>query len=110
MTTHIATIGTASDVVAGDNCDLTIYHAKAEISACLGSEETYEYVAVGDAFYAIELTVALTDEDRDSKAMAEADDLLTAQGYTRVSDWAQSHDALYAEVDAPDAEDPWGWV
>jgi len=105
MTTHIATIGTATDVVLGDTCDLTVYRAKTEISAYLGSdEETTEYVADGDATFTSDLTVLLDDEDRDVKAMAEADDILTARGYTRTSDWGFGGNAMYAEVEAADED------
>lgn len=93
-TTHIATIGTAADVVAADNYDLTIYRAKAEYVG----EDDVEFVADGDSVRDSDLTVPLSGDVEE--AIAEADQLLDKQGFVRLSPWAEGDNALYAQVEA----------
>lgn len=93
-TTHIATIGTAADVVEGNNYDLTIYRAKAEEVR----EDVIEHVADGDSVHATDLTVPLSGDVE--TAIEEADALLERLGYTRLSDWEVSDNALYADIEA----------
>ncbi|BCY10968.1 hypothetical protein [Actinoplanes sp. L3-i22] len=98
-TTHIATIGTAPDVVAGDHCDLRIFPAGTEIAGNLDGDETTDvYIISGDQMYVTDLSVEIGGDDE--QAMAEADQILETRGMTRVGPWEPSDNALYAEVEA----------
>jgi hypothetical protein len=101
-TTHIATIGTAADVVTGDHCDLTLYRAKAEVIGYDGDDDRTEWIADGDGVYDTDLTIRIGDDHE--QAMAEADAILEKRGMTRVGNWVDGGVAWYAEVEASTEE------
>jgi hypothetical protein len=101
MAYHFACIATENSVVAGDVCDLSIgtatisgYRPDAE------GTETAEYAMSDNIIFNTDLTVSVHDDDRDQKAIDEANALLAEQGWTRLTEWDYAGDgALYAEVE-----------
>lgn len=101
--TYTAAIGTASDVVSGDYCDVVVVENE---STTVGYRED----ADGDevpaysltnkvVMAAVDTTVRTDDEDKLFTAGDAADDILRANGWRRISDWGTSDNALYAHVE-----------
>lgn len=89
-TTYTAAIATASDVVAGDFCDVSVIEN--DVQGNLTNK-----VILGPQ----ELTVRTDDLDKLEKSQAEAKDLLEAAGYKVVGGWEISSNAAYALVLRP---------
>lgn len=99
MTTHIAAIGTASDVVEGEVCDLVIATAAIAMYRIDGEGNEVAEPTMGDEIvYSVELTTR-TDDDDLGKVVEEADQVLRDQGWNRTGDWDCSHNAMYASVE-----------
>lgn len=98
--THYAAIATASDVVAGDYCDVSV--AEAEIHTYRVDDdgnETPEY-AMGPnvVMDAVETDVRTDDEDSHTKIEGAAEAILAANGWTRTGPWELADNAAYAPV------------
>jgi hypothetical protein len=101
MTSHFACVATENTVVAGTVCDLSI--GTATISGYRidnDGNENPEYAISDNIVFTTDLTVNVNDEDKDQKAIDEADTILTGQGWSRLTAWEYAGDgALYAEVE-----------
>lgn len=86
MTTYIAAVGTASDVVAGDYTDVAV--GTADENGNMTSTLVLDPVE----------TTARTDADMEEIQDA-ADATLEAHGWTRVGAWDIADNALYATVE-----------
>jgi hypothetical protein len=100
MTTYTAAIGTASNVVFGDHCDVQV--AENDITYHLGpnDEEVPEHT-MSDRLVldAIDTDIRTDDEDKLSKVGDAADEILAKHGWSRVEGWAIADNALYAQVE-----------
>lgn len=96
--THIASIGTTADVVHGKVCDLAVAAARPEPTWTDGHEST-QYVATDDIVSCTDLDSApITHPDKLDLAQSEADLLLAALGWDRLTDWEIADNALYAQL------------
>jgi hypothetical protein len=100
MTTYTAAIGTASDVVAGDFCDVIVVENMIVGFRYPGDVEVPEFglsntIALGE----VDLDVRTDADDKLTTAPAAADKILTASGWTRTGDWETARNALYAPVE-----------
>lgn len=100
MTTFIACIGTASDVVTNNLCDVAVAEAD-EISYTIASDgtETPDY-SMSDrlVMQPTELTVSTDDDDKLAKAQSAAEDVLANNGWELVDSWDIVDNAMYATV------------
>lgn len=107
MTVFFAAIGTASDVVAGDFCDLTV--TEAVVTGYREGEhgEEIEELGFGGATVldAVELPVRTDDEDSHLKIEQAAADALEANGWRVVGTWELADNAAYAQVEKADDQD-----
>lgn len=92
MTTYTAAISTASDVVAGDNCDVCV----AENILTGDDEEVMGDTIVLDA---IETTVSTDNPDKLTLAREEAEQILLESGWVVTGPWTIADNAMYASVE-----------
>jgi hypothetical protein len=101
MTTYTAAIATASDVVAGDYCDVTV--AENEIVTHKETEDGTETPVYGMSdtivMPSIDTDVRTDDEDSLAKAELAAADILESNGWTVTGTWEVAANALYAPVE-----------
>jgi hypothetical protein len=99
--TFTAAIGTASDVVTGDYCDVTVIeNAIVNYRTDGDGNEVPEYgltdkIALGS----VDTDVRTDADDSLTSAPDAADKILTANGWTRTGDWTTASNALYAPVE-----------
>jgi hypothetical protein len=95
--TYTAAIGLISSVVAGDHCDVTV----AENNLVGYRSDEPEYVMGSNIVMDVtETAIRTDDEDVAGKVYDAADDILTANGWRRVTDWDDAAgDAAYARVE-----------
>lgn len=101
MTTHVACIGTAWDVVPGEYCDLTVAEAVIGGYRTDGDgDEVAEHVMGDKTLYTAELATRVDDEEGRIGVADEADEALKNAGWVREGEWETSENALYAPVRA----------
>lgn len=101
MTTHVACIGTARDVVPGEYCDLNITEAVIGGYRLNGDgDEIPEYMGGDKTVYTAELATRVDDEEGRIGVADEADEALKNAGWVREGEWETSENALYAPVRA----------
>lgn len=97
--TYTAALATASDVVFGDFCDVSV--VESEVISYRQGSDGYDIPVYGMtsvvAMDAVETTVR-TDADSYGHAESEADEILAANGWIRTGDWEPSDNAYYAPV------------
>jgi len=102
-TMYTAALATASDVVSGDFCDVSV--VENEVISYRQGTDGYDIPVYGMtsvvALDAVETTVR-TDADNYGAAETEADDILAANGWVRTGDWEPSDNAYYAPVERAD--------
>lgn len=96
---YVAAVAIASDVVAGDHCDVSVIER-----AIVGyrddedGEETPVY-GLGDRVVGYwETTIPVDADDADTRAIAAAEQLLEAAGWEVVGAWEYADNAVYAVV------------
>lgn len=98
--TYTAAIGTASDVVAGDFCDVSI--AENEIITYKLQEDGTETPVYGMSgkvvMDAIETTVRTDEDDKLGRIEADAERILEANGWKVTGPWELADNAAYATV------------
>lgn len=99
-TTYTAALATASDVVFGDFCDVSV--VENEVTSYRQGSDGYDIPVYGMtsvvAMDAVETTVR-TDADNYGDAETDADEILAANGWVRIGDWEPSDNAYYAPVE-----------
>jgi hypothetical protein len=102
--TYTAAIGTASDVVLGDFCDVTVVenafigYREFEVGGEMALAEEYG-MTDKVALDSVETGVRIDDENSLTSAPDSADKILAANGWTRTGDWTTADNALYAPVE-----------
>lgn len=98
--TYTAALATASAVVFGDFCDVSV--VENEVISYRQGSDGYDAPVYGMtsvvAMEAVETTVR-TDADDLSDAETEADEILAANGWVRTGDWQPADTAYYALVE-----------
>lgn len=99
-TTHIAAICTTFDRVSGQFCDLAVANATEITGTGSDGHEHTAYVMSDNIVYLADLPSAPLNADHHADlAIAEADTVLAAYGWTRLTDWGQVIDGVfYAEL------------
>ncbi|GAA2626400.1 hypothetical protein GCM10010411_74150 [Actinomadura fulvescens] len=99
-TTYTAAIATASDVVAGEYCDVLV--AENDVVGYRDGEGGQEVPVLGMSdrvvMEAVETTVRTTDDDKLGLIEQEAEQILAAHGWQVVGPWELSDNAAYAAV------------
>lgn len=101
MTTFIAAIGTASDVVTNGFCDVAIAEAD-EVSyhvANDGTETPIYGMSNRLVMEPTDMTVSVNDDDKLAKAQSAAEDVLANHGWELVDSWEIVDNAMYATVE-----------
>lgn len=101
ITTYLAAVATAADCVFGDFCDVQVLE-----NEIIGYRETDDGELIPSygmtnrlALNTIETDVRIDDEDAARKASAAADEILRANGWTRIESWTIGDTAMYAMVE-----------
>lgn len=101
MTTFIACVSTASDVVANGLCDVSVAEAD-EISykvADDGTEAPVYGMSNRLVMEPADMTVSTDDDDKLAKAQKAAEDVLANAGWELISGWETVDNAMYATVE-----------
>lgn len=101
MTIFFAAIGTASDVVTGDYCDLTVteaivcgYHLNED------GTESEDYGFGGNTILdTVDLPVRTDEDDKLGLIEKAAEEILWANGWRVVGGWDSADNAAYAQVE-----------
>ncbi|MBX6383763.1 MAG: hypothetical protein IRZ07_12440 [Microbispora sp.] len=98
---YVAAVAIASDVVAGDHCDVSIIERQVigyDVEDGEDGEETPVY-GLGDRVVGYwETTIPVDADDADTRAIAAAEQLLEAAGWEVVGAWEYAANAVYALV------------
>lgn len=101
MTTFTAAIGTASDVVLGDFCDVTV--AEDDVISYRFDEDGNEIPLYGMSdrivMEPIETDVRVDDDESLQKVEAAAREVLEDNGWKVTGTWESGGNALYASVE-----------
>lgn len=101
MTSYIAAIATAADVVAGNFCDVSVIECE-EASIGIdddGNEILEQQMTDRVAMPAQETTVLIDDADSAVKVEDDAERILVANGWRVTGKWEPSDNAIYATVE-----------
>lgn len=104
MTTYYAAIGTASDVVTGDHCDLTVTEA-----ITLGYREGEDGQEIEELGFggttvldSVDLPIRTDDTAKLGAIEEAAAELLDANGWRVIGGWEIADNAAYARVERTD--------
>lgn len=99
-TTYTAAIGTASDVIEGGVCDVTVVeNVVATYRTDDDGNETPEYGMSDKVAMPAQETTVRTDEDAAERLIAEAEQILNRNGWRVTGTWEPSDNAVYAPVE-----------